>query len=53
MPATPVPYPVFAVGDLHGRPRWLDRLLANLRAHPLWPAARVVSSATSWTAATT
>ncbi|HEX4607452.1 MAG TPA: metallophosphoesterase [Urbifossiella sp.] len=42
MPAPAVEYPVFAVGDLHGRVRWLDKLLARLRTHPLWPAARVV-----------
>jgi serine/threonine protein phosphatase 1 len=39
---TAVEYPVFAVGDLHGRVEWLDRLLTRLRAHPLWPTARVV-----------
>ena len=42
MPAAPLAYPVFAVGDLHGRVRWLDKLLTRLRAHPLWPEARVV-----------
>jgi serine/threonine protein phosphatase 1 len=42
VPPTLVPYPIFAVADLHGRLRWLDKLLAKLRAHPLWPAARVV-----------
>ncbi len=42
MPAAPLAYPVFAVGDLHGRARWLDKLLTRLRAHPLWPDARVV-----------
>lgn len=39
---TTVEYPVVAVGDLHGRIGWLDSLLARLRAHPVWPAARVV-----------
>jgi serine/threonine protein phosphatase 1 len=39
---TTVEYPVFAIGDLHGRVGWLDKLLARLRAHPLWPQARVV-----------
>lgn len=35
-------YPVIAVGDLHGRTAWLDKLLANLRALPEWPAASLV-----------
>lgn len=42
MPAAPIEYPIIAVGDLHGRVEWLDKLLAKLRRHPLWPAARVV-----------
>jgi serine/threonine protein phosphatase 1 len=37
-----VGYPIFAVGDLHGRDEWLDRLVARLRARPEWPAARFV-----------
>src|SRR3954454_13506676 len=37
-----VEYPVIAVGDLHGRVKWLDRLVAKLRARPEWPAARLV-----------
>ncbi len=39
---TAVEYPVVAVGDLHGRVGWLDKLLARLRAHPLWPTVHVV-----------
>jgi serine/threonine protein phosphatase 1 len=39
---TVIDYPVFAIGDLHGRVGWLDKLLAKLRGHPLWPAARLV-----------
>jgi serine/threonine protein phosphatase 1 len=39
---TTVEYPVIAVGDLHGRVEWLDRLLARLRRLPEWPAARLV-----------
>lgn len=42
MPPTTVAYPVFAVGDLHGRLRWLDKLLTKLHAHAAWPDARVV-----------
>lgn len=39
---THVEYPVIAVGDLHGRVQWLDKLVARLRAHPVWPRARLV-----------
>ncbi len=39
---TAVEYPVFAVGDLHGRVEWLDKLVARLRDLPEWPAARLV-----------
>lgn len=39
---TALDYPIIAVGDLHGRLGWLDTLLAKLRTHPVWPAARVV-----------
>ncbi len=42
MTLPPLAYPIFAVGDLHGRAGWLDKLFAKLRAHPLWPEARVV-----------
>jgi serine/threonine protein phosphatase 1 len=35
-------YPVIAIGDLHGRVEWLDRLVAKLRQLPEWPAARLV-----------
>ena len=37
-----VGYPVVAVGDLHGRVEWLDRLVAKLRARPEWPRASLV-----------
>lgn len=37
-----VSYPVVAVGDLHGRVAWLDRLVAKLRSRPEWPGARLV-----------
>lgn len=39
---TTIEYPVIAVGDLHGRVEWLDRLIAKLHARPEWPAARLV-----------
>lgn len=37
-----VSYPVIAVGDLHGRVEWLDRLVAKLRVRPEWPHAKFV-----------
>jgi serine/threonine protein phosphatase 1 len=37
-----VDYPVIAIGDLHGRIEWLDRLIARLRVRPEWPAAPLV-----------
>jgi len=37
-----VEYPIFAVGDLHGRVEWLDKLVARLRTRPEWPAAKFV-----------
>ena len=37
-----VEYPVIAIGDLHGRVEWLDKLVAKLRRLPEWPAARLV-----------
>jgi serine/threonine protein phosphatase 1 len=37
-----VEYPVVAVGDLHGRINWLNRLVAKLRARPDWPALKFV-----------
>ena len=37
-----VEYPVVAVGDLHGRVEWLDRLVAKLRRRPEWPRATLV-----------
>lgn len=36
-----LPYPVIAVGDLHGRLGWLDALVGRLRRLPEWPAARL------------
>ena len=39
---TRVEYPIFAVGDLHGRVEWLDKLVAKLRRRPEWPAAKFV-----------
>lgn len=37
-----VDYPVIAIGDLHGRVEWLDRLVAKLRTRPEWPDAKLV-----------
>lgn len=39
---TQVGYPVIAVGDLHGRVEWLDKLVAKLRKRPEWPTATLV-----------
>jgi serine/threonine protein phosphatase 1 len=39
---TTVEYPVVAVGDLHGRVEWLDKLVARLERLPEWPAASLV-----------
>src|SRR3954468_12280370 len=39
---TRLEYPIIAIGDLHGRIEWLDKLLAKLRERPEWPAARLV-----------
>jgi len=39
---TTVEYPVVAVGDLHGRVEWLDKLVTKLRARPEWPDAKLV-----------
>ncbi len=39
---TRVGYPVIAIGDLHGRVEWLDRLVAKLRLRPEWPDAKLV-----------
>jgi serine/threonine protein phosphatase 1 len=39
---TTVDYPIIAIGDLHGRVEWLDRLIAKLRKLPEWPTARIV-----------
>jgi serine/threonine protein phosphatase 1 len=35
-------YPVIAIGDLHGRIEWLDKLVARLRQLPEWPSAKLV-----------
>lgn len=40
--ATRVEYPLFAIGDLHGRRDRLERLLARLGARPEWPDAALV-----------
>lgn len=37
-----VGYPIIAVGDLHGRVEWLDKLVAKLRRRPEWPDAKLV-----------
>ncbi len=37
-----VGYPIIAVGDLHGRVEWLDKLVAKLRRCPEWPDAKLV-----------
>ncbi|MGL6094493.1 MAG: metallophosphoesterase [Fimbriiglobus sp.] len=42
MTPAPLPYPLIAVGDLHGQPVFLSRLVAKLRKLPEWPAARLV-----------
>lgn len=39
---TTVEYPIIAIGDLHGRVEWLDRLVAKLERLPEWPAAKLV-----------
>jgi serine/threonine protein phosphatase 1 len=39
---TRVEYPIIAIGDLHGRIKWLDKLIAKLRQRPEWPDARLV-----------
>jgi serine/threonine protein phosphatase 1 len=39
---TRVEYPVIAIGDLHGRVEWLDKLVAKLRTRPEWPDAKFV-----------
>ena len=39
---TRVEYPIMAVGDLHGRAGWLDKLVARLRLRPEWPDAKLV-----------
>lgn len=39
---TQLDYPIIAVGDLHGQHGFLDRLVARLREHEVWPHARLV-----------
>jgi serine/threonine protein phosphatase 1 len=39
---TRVEYPIIAIGDLHGRVEWLDKLVAKLRSRPEWPRAKLV-----------
>jgi serine/threonine protein phosphatase 1 len=39
---TTVGYPVIAIGDLHGRVAWLNKLVAKLEQLPEWPGARLV-----------
>lgn len=39
---TTVDYPVIAIGDLHGRVEWLNKLVAKLEQLPEWPAAKLV-----------
>ena len=39
---TTVDYPIIAIGDLHGRLAWLDKLIAKLEKLPEWPGARLV-----------
>jgi serine/threonine protein phosphatase 1 len=39
---TRVEYPIIAIGDLHGRVGWLDKLVAKLRRRPEWPRAKLV-----------
>lgn len=37
-----VEYPIIAIGDLHGRVKWLDKLVAKLRTRSVWPRAKLV-----------
>jgi serine/threonine protein phosphatase 1 len=39
---TTVEYPAIAIGDLHGRVEWLDKLVAKLERLPEWTTARLV-----------
>jgi serine/threonine protein phosphatase 1 len=39
---TRIEYPIIAIGDLHGRVVWLDRLITRLRLRPEWPHAKLV-----------
>src|SRR6476469_9933133 len=39
---TRIEYPVIAIGDLHGRVQWLDKLVAKLRLCSEWPRASFV-----------
>ena len=40
--ATTLDYPLIAIGDLHGRAAWLEKLITRLERLPEWPAARLV-----------
>jgi serine/threonine protein phosphatase 1 len=37
-----LPYPIVAVGDLHGQRGWLDKLVRKLEALPEWADAKLV-----------
>lgn len=39
---TTTDYPVVAIGDLHGRVEWLDKLVSKLERLPEWPDVRLV-----------
>jgi serine/threonine protein phosphatase 1 len=39
---TTLEYPLIAIGDLHGRIEWLDKLITKLEQLPEWPSARLV-----------
>ena len=38
----PLEYPLIAIPDLHGQSAFLDRLVAKLRVHHVWPHATLV-----------
>ncbi|MCE9562969.1 MAG: metallophosphoesterase [Planctomycetes bacterium] len=39
---TTLEYPLIAIGDLHGRVEWLDKLITRLEQLPEWPTATLV-----------
>ena len=39
---TTVEYPIIAIGDLHGRIEWLNKLITRLEQLPEWPTAKLV-----------